>query len=298
MDQLGHIWIVDDDVVTLQALQRLLGNAGYLIETFDGVRSVLARLAAPELNGTRVGLAILDVNLQDGTGPALFDRLRRRFPAASVLYCTAQEPPPIIPGARVLQKPLHNYQELLSIVWAALKQASVTDGFQSVRLEVQALAGQVAQQADRQFETVAKLEEAILACSHGIRDIRSNCVTHTATIDTRLAAGAAAADARIDTQINALTLPTVTVRWWSRLDPLTRRILVGAGGAIVFCAGLLLASTRLSELPSLQHKVEYEIEPAVRDIRLRTTELRQEQVQVQQGLQEVLRRLPPPAPKR
>jgi len=75
------ICILDDDEPVLKALRHLLCSAGYAVETFSSVRSLLGfeRLAEARC-------FLLDVNLRDGDGIALRESLLASGIRAPVVF--------------------------------------------------------------------------------------------------------------------------------------------------------------------------------------------------------------------
>lgn len=293
----NFVWIVDECSDTSRATQEILTSEGYPVESFDSIAAVRARLAEPQ-NGSRVMLAIVDLDLPDGSGPAFSLLLKERFPHIGILYLTARRPRPLIQGARVLSKPIKDEKEFLGLVWSHTRASSVEHGF--LRLEQR-----FDEYSDEARATTAKVEEAILACSASIREIRGNCIVHSNTINA---------------QIESLTLPTVLTRWWSKQDAVVKWLLGLGASVIVSVGGFMLTvgtlaareaasrlqhvaeaqvrvdqetASRTQHLTSVQAKIDREIEPALREIQRQTVVLARDQEHVKTSLTEVLKRLPP-----
>lgn len=241
METLGTILIVDDDPVTLRVLNEMLTIEGYLVETFSTSTSAWERLKSA--NGTRYGLAILDLALPDGNGQAFAQRIRERYPAIGVLFITATAHPPIIPGMRVIAKPVEDRTAFLGLVWGHLKQAANASGFMRLEQQVGTLALTAERQMASSWRVEAKLDEFTLACAQRMRDAHQ--------------------------QMQDLTLTHVGQRWWAKLDPVVRWALYALFGSTLALLSLVAthvwrASESLRQLPALQHRVETELVPMVR----------------------------------
>jgi FixJ family two-component response regulator len=77
------VYIVDDDPSVRTALARLLGSAGYGVETFDSAEAFLAHEHADNL-----ACLLLDVSMPGLDGLALQSRLAAREKALSIVFLT------------------------------------------------------------------------------------------------------------------------------------------------------------------------------------------------------------------
>ncbi len=80
----AHLLLVDDDTDLLRLLSMRLRASGYRVSTAETAEAALARLAVE-----RFGLVVSDVRLPDRDGLALFEDIRRNFPALPVILLTA-----------------------------------------------------------------------------------------------------------------------------------------------------------------------------------------------------------------
>ncbi|MTI17854.1 ActR/PrrA/RegA family redox response regulator transcription factor [Rhodobacteraceae bacterium RKSG542] len=79
----GRLLIVDDDRPFQQRLARAMEKRGYQVETADGVREALGRVAveAPDY-------AVCDMRLEDGSGLDVVEAIRMKHPEARVIVLT------------------------------------------------------------------------------------------------------------------------------------------------------------------------------------------------------------------
>ena len=77
------VWVVDDDASVRRSLKRLLGAAGYAVETFASAGELLAR---PMPAGP--ACLVLDVRMPGMTGPQLFDRMVQSGLRLPVVFLT------------------------------------------------------------------------------------------------------------------------------------------------------------------------------------------------------------------
>ena len=80
------ISIVDDDVSVRRALRRLVGSAGYLVETFASAPEFLR--AAPL---ARTACLVLDIYLDGMTGFELQEQLAAKQVAIPIIFMTAHD---------------------------------------------------------------------------------------------------------------------------------------------------------------------------------------------------------------
>jgi len=80
------ISIVDDDVSVRRALRRLVGSAGYLVETFASGLEFLR--AAPS---ARTACLVLDIYLEGMTGFELQEQLAAKQVAIPIIFMTAHD---------------------------------------------------------------------------------------------------------------------------------------------------------------------------------------------------------------
>jgi FixJ family two-component response regulator len=82
------ISIVDDDVSVARALRRLIGAAGYLVETFASAREFLGSTPS-----TRTACLVLDIYMEEMTGFELQDQLEADRLAIPIIFMTAHDDP-------------------------------------------------------------------------------------------------------------------------------------------------------------------------------------------------------------
>jgi CheY-like chemotaxis protein len=79
------ILVVEDEAVVLQLARRILERNGYNVLTAQGGAEALALLAGHK---GKLDLLLTDVIMPDLTGPEVWDRVRRAWPEARVLFCS------------------------------------------------------------------------------------------------------------------------------------------------------------------------------------------------------------------
>lgn len=82
------ISIVDDDPSVRRALNRLVGSAGYLVETFASAGAFLG--SSPS---TRTACLVLDIYMEGMTGFELQDKLEADRLAIPIIFITAHDDP-------------------------------------------------------------------------------------------------------------------------------------------------------------------------------------------------------------
>ena len=82
-----RVFVVEDHPATARGLKMFLELSGYSVETAADVRSAL-KLAAK----TEFDVLLCDLNLPDGTGWDLMERLCKKRPVAGVAYSAFDEP--------------------------------------------------------------------------------------------------------------------------------------------------------------------------------------------------------------
>ncbi|SRR6266850_3055398 len=82
------ISIVDDDPSVRRALNRLVGSAGYLVETFASAGDFLGSSVS-----TRTACLVLDIYLEGMTGFELQDKLEADRLAIPIIFMTAHDDP-------------------------------------------------------------------------------------------------------------------------------------------------------------------------------------------------------------
>jgi len=80
------ISIVDDDASVRRALDRLVGSAGYLVETFASARDFLGSIPS-----TRTACLVLDIYLEGMTGFQLQEQLETDRLAIPIIFMTAHD---------------------------------------------------------------------------------------------------------------------------------------------------------------------------------------------------------------
>ena len=115
-----RIGIVDDDASILRALSRLLGAAGFTVQTFGSGEELLA---SPQLD--RFNCLVLDVHLTGLSGFEVQDRLAQRRPSIPIIFITAHDDAATRERARrmatsqYLRKPFDE-QSLIAAIHTAL----------------------------------------------------------------------------------------------------------------------------------------------------------------------------------
>jgi FixJ family two-component response regulator len=84
------IWLLDDDLSMLKALDRLMYSAGFIVERFNHPAAFLARL-----EHARCRIAILDVWMPQMNGLEVQACLRRDSPETRVIFISGQDDPPV-----------------------------------------------------------------------------------------------------------------------------------------------------------------------------------------------------------
>jgi len=82
------ISIVDDDPSVRRALNRLVGSAGYLVETFGSAGDFLGSTPS-----TRTACLVLDIYMEGMTGFELQDQLEADRLAIPIIFMTAHDDP-------------------------------------------------------------------------------------------------------------------------------------------------------------------------------------------------------------
>ena len=83
------ISIVDDDASVARALERLVGSAGYLVETFGSARAFL-----DSASSSRTTCLVLDIYLDGMNGFELREQLEADRIAIPVIFMTAHDDAP------------------------------------------------------------------------------------------------------------------------------------------------------------------------------------------------------------
>src|SRR5690606_16517308 len=78
----GTVLVVDDEPLVRQTVESVLALSGYRVLATDGPHEVDAALEGIE----ELDLLVTDVVMPFETGPALAERLRKRWPELSVLF--------------------------------------------------------------------------------------------------------------------------------------------------------------------------------------------------------------------
>jgi CheY-like chemotaxis protein len=82
-----RVFVVEDHPATARGLKMFLELSGYSVETAGDVRSALKLAATSEFD-----VLLCDLNLPDGTGWDLMERLCKKRPIAGVAYSAFDEP--------------------------------------------------------------------------------------------------------------------------------------------------------------------------------------------------------------
>jgi FixJ family two-component response regulator len=146
-----RVFVVDDDHSILSAMSRLLGLAGYDVETFESPGEFLAH-HDPQVPGC----ALLDIGLGETDGLALQNALVEREPARPIIFLTGCDD--VMTGVRAMKagavdyltKPVHE-TELL----AAIEKAIETDRkSRAVRDETAKFGNRLEQLTPREHEVM------------------------------------------------------------------------------------------------------------------------------------------------
>ena len=118
--------VVDDDVLILRNLKRILEGAGFDVRTYATPEEALARVEAD-----RPTVVISDYMMPGMDGIALLQQVREKVPTAARVLCTAAEDFRIALDAvnagevyRIISKPWHN-QEVVTTVAQEIGRAHV-----------------------------------------------------------------------------------------------------------------------------------------------------------------------------
>jgi response regulator RpfG family c-di-GMP phosphodiesterase len=147
--------VVDDDVLILRNLKRILETAGFDVRTYSEPQEALARLETD-----RPTVVISDYMMPGMDGIALLQQAREKIPGAARILCTAAEDFRVALDAvnsgevyRIISKPWHNQEVVTTVAQAA--DAS------HLRRENERLSIQVQQQNDKLRELNLRLEERV-----------------------------------------------------------------------------------------------------------------------------------------
>ncbi|MCY7295606.1 sigma 54-interacting transcriptional regulator [Alteromonas sp. a30] len=130
-----RILVVDDDPDLLTLVAMRLRGAGYQVETSDSGKAALGLLEA-----CRPQLLITDVRMDEMDGMALFEAVRKRYPALPVIMLTAHGTIPDAVAATkkgvfsYLTKPFDS-QELLALVAKAIELNPVAEADEQMSQE-------------------------------------------------------------------------------------------------------------------------------------------------------------------
>ena len=82
------IWLLDDDLSMLKALDRLMYSAGFIVEKFNDPATFLAKL-----QHTPCRVAVLDVWMPQMNGLEVQARLRQESPGTRIIFMTGRDDP-------------------------------------------------------------------------------------------------------------------------------------------------------------------------------------------------------------
>ena len=82
-----RVFIVEDHPVTARGLKMFLEVSGYAVEIADSVQAALRAAEKPNFD-----ILLCDLNLPDGTGWELMERLSARQPVTGIAYSAFSEP--------------------------------------------------------------------------------------------------------------------------------------------------------------------------------------------------------------
>ncbi len=80
----GNVYVVDDDASLRTALKRLLGNAGYIVETYSSAHELLEHLP----DETQPGCILSDVRMPGLSGPDMQSRLNQQGSTLPIIFLT------------------------------------------------------------------------------------------------------------------------------------------------------------------------------------------------------------------
>ena len=80
---LGMVFVVDDDLIFLRAMKRLLGRHGYLVETFDSAKDFLQRETH-----FGYGCLLVDLRMPTDSGLDLQEQLNQRDYTMPIIFLT------------------------------------------------------------------------------------------------------------------------------------------------------------------------------------------------------------------
>lgn len=115
-----RVYVLDDDLSILRALERLLKSDGFDVKTFSHPAVFLANIGQ---GGCQV--AILDVEMPGMNGLHVKSALRQRFPEARIIFISGRDEPSVRRNALeagafgFLSKPIDD-EELLKLVRMAV----------------------------------------------------------------------------------------------------------------------------------------------------------------------------------
>ena len=79
----GTVFVVDDDLIFLRAMKRLLGRRGYLVETFDSAKDFLQREVHCDY-----GCLLVDLRMPDESGLNLQEQLNQQDYTMPIIFMT------------------------------------------------------------------------------------------------------------------------------------------------------------------------------------------------------------------
>jgi FixJ family two-component response regulator len=153
------VYLVDDDLAVRRALSRVLGEAGWQVETFESAEAFLAQ---PDRKAA--DCLVLDVTMPGMDGLALQRRLREEGEAMPIVFLTGHGDIPmtvqaIKAGATdFLTKPVRS-QDLVSTVRAAIEQGAFT---REAQAGIQSLKDRLAMLTPREREVLEALVQGKL----------------------------------------------------------------------------------------------------------------------------------------
>jgi len=139
-DSRNEVLIVDDEVFFLEAIDQILGAAGFSTVRAEDGGSALERAADPA-----IGVVVLDVRLPDIDGIQVLARLREQRPDLSIIMLSASTDQEIVLEALrlgacdYLAKPLHD-EELVLAVGRALDSHAANAERRRLRSQIDRLA--------------------------------------------------------------------------------------------------------------------------------------------------------------
>ena len=127
-ETLANVLVVDDEVMILQALRRILGSAGYDVTICERPVDALELIHKQKFE-----VALLDVRMEGMTGIELLERIKAEQPEIEVVMMTAYGTPETafkavkLGAYDWLKKPFDNIDEVAHVIGLALEHRRLVD---------------------------------------------------------------------------------------------------------------------------------------------------------------------------